>query len=163
MSAHEQPPPKAQRWLTSLAFVAGAAGLLLAMGLDTAAVLGRLLGRPLLGSIELIQACVVIAASSSLISATLGGSHASVHVITERLAPERRRGLARFSQLLSALFFTWLLGASLFVAVELWDGREATELLELPIKPLRLFFCASALGVTLLFLGALRRPRAGRP
>src|SRR5262245_50415190 len=113
MSTPEQ-PPRPQHWLTTLVFLAGSAGLLLAMGLDTAAVLGRVLGRPLLGSIELIQACVVIAASSALVGATLAGSHASVHVITERLAPLRRRALRRFSQLLCALFFAWLLGASIW-------------------------------------------------
>jgi TRAP-type C4-dicarboxylate transport system permease small subunit len=161
MSTHEQPPGHAQRWLTAIAFLAGAAGLLLAMGLDTLAVLGRLAGRPLLGSIELIQACVVVAASSSLVSATLSGSHASVHVLTERLAPRRRRALERISRLLCASFFVWLLWGSGWVAVELWGGQEATELLGLPIEPLRLFFCTSALIVVLLFLGVLSRPRAG--
>jgi hypothetical protein len=48
-----------------------------------------------------------------------------------------------------------------FVA-ELWHGREATELLRLPIAPLRLFFCASLLIVASLFLRALFRPRGER-
>jgi hypothetical protein len=75
------------------AFFIGSAALLLAMSIDAVAVLGRHLGWPLLGAIELVQACIVLAASAAIIVATLRGAHARVHILTERL-PERwqRRG-----------------------------------------------------------------------
>ena len=149
------------RLLTRISFLAGAAGLLAAMALDSAAVVGRQLGWPLLGSIELISAAAVIAGSSALVGATLEGSHASIHLLTERLPPRVRAGFAVFSRLVSAAFFAWLAAGSLWVTAELWDGQEASELLQLPFKPLRLFWCASALLVTLLFLrSALGSQRA---
>ena len=132
------------------------------MAVDVAAVIGRQLGVPLLGSIELIQACVVLAASSALVGATLAGSHAAVHVVTERLPARARGWLARCSDGLCLLFFLWLAIGAIWIAAELWHGHEATELLRLPIAPLRLVFCASLLIVASLFLRALFRPRGER-
>ncbi len=149
--------------LVRASFLLGSVGLLLAMGFDVAAVIGRGIGVPLLGSIELIQACVVLAASSSLVGATLGGSHATMHVLVERLRPGVRDALSRTAQLLSALFFAWLAAGSIWVASELWPGRESTELLRLPIAPLRWFFCASALLAALLFGAYALRPRRESP
>jgi TRAP-type transport system small permease protein len=165
LSAQGSPPPTPRGIrgaLTRGSFLIGSAGLLLAMTVDVAAVIGRQLGVPLLGSIELIQACVVLAASSALVGATLGSAHATVHVLTERLGPGVRRVLSRVTDLLCALFFAWLSVGSIWVLVELWSGRESTELLRLPIGPLRGFFCASALLVTSLFAAHALRPRAER-
>ena len=139
---------------TRISFLAGAAGLLAAMGLDAAAVVGRHIGLPLLGSIELIRAAVVIAASSALVGVTLGESHATIHLLTERLPPGVRAALARATSLVCAAFFAWLAAGSIWVTAELWDGAEASEVLELPYKPLRLFWCASVLLVLVLFLRA---------
>ena len=127
------------------------------------AVIGRGLGVPLLGSIELIQACVVLAASASLVGATLGASHATMHVLVEQLRPRVRRALSRTAQWLSALFFAWLSAGSIWVAAELSSGLESTELLRLPIAPLRWFFCASALLASLLFGVNAVRPRGESP
>jgi TRAP-type C4-dicarboxylate transport system permease small subunit len=149
--------------LTRISFALGSLGLLLAMTFDVVAVIGRGLGVPLLGSIELIQACVVLAASASLVSATLGGSHATMHVLVERLRPRLRRALSQSAQWLSALFFLWLSAGSIWVAAELWPGREATELLRLAIAPLRALFCASTLLAALLFVVSALRVRRGSP
>ena len=59
------------RWLDRVAFVVGSMGLLGAMSADALAVLGRHVGLPLLGSIEIVQACVVLVASAAMIGATL--------------------------------------------------------------------------------------------
>jgi TRAP-type C4-dicarboxylate transport system permease small subunit len=151
--------------LTRVSFLAGGAGLLLAMLLDATAVVGRHVGLPLLGSIELIRACVVIAASSALVGVTFGNAHATIQIVTERLPPIARARLQRASRLLCALFFVWLALGSIWVAADLWHGQEASELLELPFKPLRLFFCASLLVVVLLFLDSALRsePDAEHP
>ena len=141
-----------QSLLTRCSFVAGAAGLLAAMSLDAAAVVGRHIGFPLLGSIELIRAAVVIAASSALVGVTLGESHAAIALLTERLRPVPRARLARVTRVVCALFFAWLAAGSIWVTVELWNGGEVSELLALPYKPLRVFWCASVLLVVLLFL-----------
>ena len=154
------PRRSARDVLTGISFLAGAGGLLAAMCLDAAAVIGRQLGHPLLGSIELIRAAVVIAASSAMVGVTLGESHAAIHLLTERLRPELRAGLAQLSKLVCAAFFAWLAAGSIWLTVELWNGAEASELLQLPYKPLRLFWCGSALLVMTLFLAALVPKRA---
>ena len=79
------PPPAGGRVLTALgtvSFVLGSIGLLGAMSIDALAVLGRHLGLPLLGSIELVQACVVLMGSSALVGTTVRHGHASVQLIT---------------------------------------------------------------------------------
>lgn len=150
------------RALVAASFVAGSAGLLLSMCVDAAAVLGRHLGLPLLGSIELVQACVVLMGSSALVGTTLSGRHASVHLLTEHLSPRPRRALLRATHLLSALFFLLLATGSLVVMHDLWDGDERSELLALPYAPLRAFFAISLLLVVALFVRAalVRRARA---
>ena len=138
--------------LARLFFLLGAAGLLTAMASDAVAVAGRHLGRPFLGSIELVQASVVIAASSAMISATLAGSHATVHVLLERLGARSRAVLEAFGALCGAACFAILGGGSAWLALDLRGGGERTELLGIPLAPLRLFWCASAAIVVGVFL-----------
>jgi TRAP-type C4-dicarboxylate transport system permease small subunit len=149
--------------LTRVSFLAGGVGLLLTTLLDATAVVGRHVGLPLLGSIELIRACVVIAASSALVGVTFANAHATIQIVTERLQPSARARLLRISRSICALFFVWLALGSIWVALDLWHGQEVSELLALPIKPLRLFFCASLIVVVLLFLDSALRPEAERP
>jgi hypothetical protein len=54
----------------ALVWLAGGA-LLVAMATDTMAMLGRHLRLPLLGSIEIVQAAVLVAASGALLLATI--------------------------------------------------------------------------------------------
>jgi TRAP-type C4-dicarboxylate transport system permease small subunit len=143
--------------LTRASFVLGAVGLLGAMLIDASAVVGRHLGVPLLGSIELVESCVVLMASASLVGTTLGQGHASVHILTEQLSASGRARMRRVSDLLSAVFFAALAIGSLMVARDLWGGDERTELLGLPLAPLRALWCASAVGIVALFIAAAVR------
>jgi TRAP-type transport system small permease protein len=147
------------RLLTRASFVLGAIGLLGAMVIDTLAVAGRHLAMPVLGSIELVEACVVLMASASLVGTTLEGGHASVHILTERLPPSATIAVERVSNALSAGFFALLAIGSLIVARDLWGGDERTELLGLPLAPLRALWCLSAAGVVALFAAAALRRR----
>ena len=52
------------RSLARASFVAGATGLLATMAIETVAVLGRHVGLPVLGSIELVQAAAAVAPTS---------------------------------------------------------------------------------------------------
>ncbi|HKU42922.1 MAG TPA: TRAP transporter small permease subunit [Polyangiales bacterium] len=137
--------------LARVSFWVGSAGLLGAMLIDSAAVLGRHLGVPLLGSIELVQACIVWMASASLVGTTLERGHASVHILTERLAAPRRAALRRAADLASALFFAFIAVGSGWLLLDLWHGAEQSELLGIPIAPLRVLWCASAAGVVASF------------
>lgn len=146
----------AARALTAI----GSIALVLAMVSDCLAVIGRQLRMPFLGSIELVQACVVLAASAAILGATLTGAHAVVSMFTERLRPPAAAALRRFAAALSAAFFAALAAGSIWIAVELWGSHEQSELLGIPLRWLRLVWCASALAAAVLFLRtALGRPR----
>ena len=137
--------------LAQVAFVLGSIGLMLAMTFDSLAVLGRHLSLPLLGSIEIVEACIVLMACASLIGTTLERGHASVHLLTERLPAVGRRRLGVVTSLLCALFFGCVLVGSLIVLSDLWLGDERSDLLGIPIAPLRVIWCASAAGLVVAF------------
>lgn len=137
--------------LTTASFLLGSAGLLVAMAADAVAVAGRHLGIPFLGSIETVQAAVIVAASSAMVGATLAGAHATVHIVTERLSARGRRRVQSVADAVSAIFFAALAAGSIWLVIDLWHGAETTELLGLPLKALRLFWCASALLIAGLF------------
>lgn len=152
-SAKVGPLGKAAYWIGSI-------GLLTATAADALAVLGRHTGFALLGSIEIIQVSVVLIASTAMVAATIVGSHASVHILTERLAQPKARLLARISNALSALVFLLLAAGSIWVASDLWSGFEQTELLGIPLRWFRAAWIAAALLIVALFIRqALRRPQ----
>lgn len=151
-------PSGAETGATRIAYFIGGAGLFLAMATDTIAVIGRHTGFTLLGSIEVVQTCIVLIASSAMIFATLKGSHAAVHILTERLSAPVVQRLARMAAAASALLFLVLAACCLCLVADLWNGHERTELLHIPITPLRLLQIAALLFVALLFSrNALRR------
>ncbi|HTU57260.1 MAG TPA: TRAP transporter small permease [Polyangiales bacterium] len=145
--------------LTRLAFAIGSFGLLGAMLVDFAAVAGRRSGVPLLGSIELSELCIVCMASASLLGVTLDRGHASVHLLTERLPPRPKLAFARASDLLAAVFFAFILAGSAALVFDLWHGDEQSELLQLPIMPLRVIWCASLVGIVICFVVRAFKPK----
>jgi TRAP-type transport system small permease protein len=143
-----EPANGVQRWL----FFVGAAGLLLAIGADAVAVLGRHLGIPLLGSIELMQAAILLASSAAIVLATVAKKHAVVHLLIDRLSPRRRGVMERVHALLSAVFFAALSVGSLWIAFDLRNGHEQSELLRIPFAPLRIVSIIAVLAVTAIYL-----------
>lgn len=144
--------------LARLAYLLGGAGLLGATAADALAVAGRHTGLHLLGSIELVQAMVVLLGTSAMLIATIVGGHASVHILTERLSPPLAARFARAAALVSAAVFLLLAIGSIIVARDLWAGSEQTELLHLPLRWLRLLWIVFALLISGTFLRiALRR------
>lgn len=144
--------------LTRLAYAIGGLGLLGATFSDSIAVAGRHTGIHLLGSIELVQAFVVLLGGSAMLIATQVGEHASVHIITERLAKPTAAKLARIASLFAALAFLLIAIGSVWISSELWNGYERTELLHLPIRWLRAIWVAFALLIAMTFFQrALRR------
>ena len=130
---------------------AGGAALLAATVIDTLAVIGRQIGFPLHGSIELIQAAVLVAGGLALIAATVAGQHARVHLLVDRLRAGRRA--AEFgSDLLTAIFFGCLLAGSAWLSLDLWRSHEISEIVGVPWRWLRMFanLCLlAAIGVVL--------------
>jgi TRAP-type C4-dicarboxylate transport system permease small subunit len=133
-------------------FYVGAAGLLLVMATETVSVIGRHLGFPLLGALEIIQASILLAACTAMVSATLTRAHASVHLVIDRLSPRAREALLRAGALLSALFFAGLAAGSLWLVGDLWHAFEHSEVLGIPFRPLRLIVSLAALAVSAVFV-----------
>lgn len=151
---------KETRGQQALVLVGGVA-LLLAMTTDVAAVIGRHVGLPLRGSIELVQAFVLVSGSIATLLATAAGEHARVHLLVDRLPEGARRLLRRFGFLCGVLFFVALLAASILLARDLWHGHEESELLRVPYRPLRILAVLATGAVALLFLrqALSRKPR----
>jgi TRAP-type C4-dicarboxylate transport system permease small subunit len=147
--------------LARIMLAVGSAGLLAAMATDALAVAGRHAGIRLLGSIEIVQACIVVVATSAIVLTTLVDAHARVHILLERLSPPRSAALLRAADLLSALVFLWLAAGSIWLSSDLWGAAELTEILQLPLRWLRLAWIVGALTAAALFLRrAVRRTAA---
>ncbi|HEY0682317.1 MAG TPA: TRAP transporter small permease [Steroidobacter sp.] len=144
-------------------FYIGAAGLVLAMAVETVAVLGRHAGIPLLGALEIIQACILLMASAAMLSATMNNGHATVTLLTTRVSERARQYLRAFANLLSALFFVGLSAGALWLAVESWNDYEQSELLHIPFRPLRIVSLVAAGAIAAVFLRDMWRSLRGRP
>ncbi len=124
--------------LRSLMIWTGGVALLAATALDTLVVIGRQAGFALHGAIELIQAAVLIAGSLALIAATAANNHARVRLVINRLGASRE-WFERGSELLTALFIAALLVGSGWLALDLWNSHEVSEIAGVPWRWLRLF------------------------
>jgi TRAP-type C4-dicarboxylate transport system permease small subunit len=152
----KEPVIKADRWL----YYIGGVGLLGAMGIDTIAVLGRHIGVPLLGSIELVQAAILVASSTAMLSATLANKHAMAHILVNHLGPGSLVWLQRVQSAFSAIFFCALAVGSIWIYLDLRDGYEESEVLHIPYAPLRILCIVVVLAISLIFV---RRMIKGRP
>jgi TRAP-type C4-dicarboxylate transport system permease small subunit len=146
-----------ENWLFHL----GAAALLFAVAVDAIAVTGRHIGRPLLGSIELMQAAILIAASAAIVSATLVDKHAVVHLLIDRLSPRARLLMERFHAALCGVFFAALAAGSIWIAHDLRGGHEESELLHIPYAPLRVISIVSVAAVALIYAARVAKRREG--
>jgi TRAP-type C4-dicarboxylate transport system permease small subunit len=122
----------------------GAVGLIGAMLTDGIAVIGRHAGIPFTGSIELVQAFIVLGASSAIAYASLGATHAAVDLVFHRLPISAQHVAHRIAALLGFLFLAALVAGSAWIAWEYRNAGERTELLGIELKWLRLFWLACA-------------------
>ena len=107
---------------------------------------------PLSGSIELIQAAILVASSTAILSATLAKKHATVRILVDRLEGSFRIWLQRVQAVFCALFFGALTVGSIWIFLDLQGGFEESEVLHIPYAPLRIVCIISVLGVVLNFL-----------
>ena len=142
--------------LRRLAVWIGGGALIAATAIDTLAVIGRNVGLPVVGSIELVQAAVLVSGIFGLIFATAGDDHARVRLLTDR--GDRGRAFADIAGPSSmALFFAALLVGSLWLAADLWHGHERSELLGVSWRVLRLIANFGLAACILIALAALFR------
>jgi TRAP-type C4-dicarboxylate transport system permease small subunit len=141
-------------------YYAGSAGLLTVMLIESAAVVGRHLGLPVLGALEIAQAAIVPATCAAMLIAGLRGAHAAVHMVTERLPEGVRRGFGRGSSVLAGLYFSALSIGSIWLAVEYWNSFEQTEVLHVPFRPLRALVSIALVAIAVAFFAHALRPRS---
>jgi TRAP-type C4-dicarboxylate transport system permease small subunit len=133
------------------------------MLMETVAVLGRQFGKPLLGTVELMQAAILLAATSAMLCATISDAHARVTLLTERASPRWRCLLDAFSLALSVTFFVALAAGALWLAIDFWNAHEESELLHIPYKPLRVLSVIAALAIAIVLVwNFIRRRKAVR-
>lgn len=137
----------------------GGVALLGATVTDSVAVIGRHIGLPLRGSIELVQLFVLVAGSLALLVATADQAHAKVHLVVDRMGDAGKSALARLSGLLGAVFFAGLLAGSLWLMADLWSGHEQSELLGISWRMMRLFANLALLATIAVLLGQAVRGR----
>lgn len=138
-------------------FMLGAFALGGAMATDTIAVAGRHLGIALLGSIEVMQALIVVLATSAMLMTTLVDGHARVRIVLEKVSAPTVLQLERLADIASAAAFLWLAIGSVWLAHDLWNGHEVTEILSIPLRWLRVFWIAGCVVIAALFLIHARR------
>ncbi len=136
-------------------FYIGAAGLLLAMAVEAVSVLGRHIGIPLLGAIEIIQAAILLTSTAAMVSTTISQAHARVTLLVDRVNPTAQNVLKRLSACLSILFFAGLAAGALWLTVDTWSEFEQSELLHIPFRPLRVISFVAVAAIALLFLREL--------
>ena len=144
--------------LLRASFGLGAICLLVAMAADFAGVVARHLGLTLLGVIEVIQLCIVGIISAALVTATVTGSHAAVHLLTSRLTQPWRGRVERTCELVAGVLFLVLAVGDGWILVDLWPRHEQSDLLHLPYAPARALWCASLAISGVLALAAVLSP-----
>jgi TRAP-type C4-dicarboxylate transport system permease small subunit len=127
------------------------------MATDSLAMLGRQVQVPLIGSIELVQATVLVASAGALVVATLDGAHARVNLVRDRVPARWRAGLDRLHALAATAVYASLLAGTIWIAADLWSSHEESELLRIPYRPLRLVVALSFAALLGLSLGSLGR------
>ena len=142
----------------------GGAALFAMVAVDFTSVAARHLGLRVLGAIEIIQICIVVAISAAILAATLQGAHAAVHLLVTRVGPRARLGLERLSDVLSVTLFLGLLFGGTWVLKDLWPQDERSDLLRLPFAPARMVWClALALSALASLLTLFARPKPTSP
>lgn len=137
-----------------MVWTAGSA-LVAAALINFLSVIGRHVGLPFKGSIELVQVGILIAGALSLIAATAARSHARVRLVLDRLAPAPRNLVQRGCTLLAILFYLALLTGSVWLAIDLWDAQEVSEIIGVPWRSMRLFLNLALVTILVLLLRQL--------
>jgi TRAP-type C4-dicarboxylate transport system permease small subunit len=146
------------RWLVVVAGVP----LLAAMVIEFSAVIARNAGWNLVGSIELVQAMILLSSSGAMIAATLNRAHAKVSLLSSRY----RGRLGQTMRILLAVggtaFFLALAIGSAWIAWDMRNAAEQSELLGVPYLPLRLVVTISTSLIAFIYARRVVSELTGR-
>lgn len=125
--------------------------LLAAMAIEFAAVVGRNAGWNLVGSIELVQALILLSSSGAMLAATASRAHAKVSVFSRRYRGATGRAMRILLALGGAAFFFALAVGSGWIAADMWGAHERSELLGVPYFPLRAVVTLATLAIGCMY------------
>lgn len=145
--------------VTTIGLWIGGLALVAATLINVCAVIGRRVGLPLHGAIELVQVCVLIAGTFALVRATGLEAHARIHLVLDRIPAGARALAERLCALFAALFFAALLAGSVWIQSDLWNSHETSEVIGVPWRALRL---VANLGLAAMALLSLWHAARGR-
>lgn len=135
-------------WLTDrlidLSVIAGAAGLLVALGVTATDVVGRAFGTPLYGARDIVSMAGVFVVFGGMAQAHRMGSHVAVDLLERHFPARLNRVLDVFAHWAGALVFgliAWQLYRGIALARML---SSSTNLLYLPRAPFLMAMCALA-------------------
>ena len=132
-------------------FYLGSFALLTVMIVETVAVIGRHLHQPLVGALEIVQAAIVPTACAAMAITTICQGHALVHLLVDRLPLHVRRRMLRIGCLMSGIFFAALCAGEIWLTHDFWNSFEETDVLRIPLRPLRILVTVSAGVLAVIF------------
>jgi hypothetical protein len=147
----ESPDPardRVPRWLVMLAGLP----LLMAMLIEFGAVLARNVGWNLVGSIELVQAMILLSSSGAMVAATLSRAHAKVSIFSSRYRGRSGRAMQILLAVGGSAFFTAVAIGSTWIAWDMRGGAEQSELLGIPYLPLRVLVTVAMFIIALIYV-----------
>ena len=145
----------------SLVVLAGVP-LLGAMLIEFLAVVARNTGWNLVGSIELVQALILLSSSGAMVAATISRAHAKVSVLSSRYRGASGRAMRILLASGGAVFFLALAAGSAWIAADMWDASEQSELLGVPYFPLRVVVILATLAIAGIYAWRVVRELRGQ-
>lgn len=148
-------------WETILIWLGGGALLLVTL-VEAISVFGALISRSFLGSLEIVEALVLISGVVAILLMSMAGGHARVHLLLERLPPRPQFVLNLLALILSILFIVGCVFGSVLGWMAMRGSFEQSEVLHIAHAPLRLFLIGSLVLITLAFIVHLLQLVTGR-
>ncbi len=124
---------RAFRLLIAAAAGLGVAAYAAAMFLTVADVIGRRLGAPILGVIDLVQLCVLAGSWLAIPYAFLAGAHVGVDLLVESIPDRFNRALRALAGLAGALLVALILYGSWGAAKQQMMFGDVSQQLGIPI------------------------------
>lgn len=139
--------------LAALSVALGSIGLLLAMFLGVADVIGTRYGHPVAGALEFTESTMVLIVFGGIAWAQIRRSHIRVELIYLNVGPRMRSAMDIIASIAGILFFGLITWQGAVEALYSWQISEATSgLVRFPLWPARwiLVFGASLMILQLL-------------
>ena len=137
----------ARERLVNLVAYAGGGALVVLLVMIVGNVMFRLTGRIIPGSYELAELIIPIIAGAAVLCATLSGSHVAIDFVVDRFPNASRRRIAIVMALAGAFYWCVVAWAGTLVAFRNTRLGEYTEVLGIPVAPLRWMWVAVCCGV----------------